>query len=128
MKLFRIPVLLFAFFITTTPATANDNRLSKELVGVWMEYSPSSNLVSFAADGKVKLYLKKGEIGDMRAMLGTWTIKNGVMTATFIMNDVPISNAGRVSFENGEMLLTGSNGVVTRHRRHHGPTPAIYVW
>lgn len=128
MKFLKIPVLLFALFIAAAPATADDNRLSQELVGLWMEYSPSSNLVSFDADRKVKIFLKKGEIGDLRALTGTWTVKDGIMTATFISNGQSISNAGKVTFENGEMLLTDNNGVVTRHRRHTGPIPSQYVW
>ncbi len=128
MKFLRIPVLLIAFFIASAPATADDKRLSQDLVGMWMEYSPSSNLVSFDADRKIKIFLKKGEIGDLRALVGTWTVKDGVMTATFISNGQSISNAGKVTFENGEMLLTDNNGVVTRHRRHTGPIPSQYVW
>ena len=128
MKFLRLPVILIAFFITAAPATADDSRLGKELVVLWMEYSPSINLISFTGDGKVKLFLKKGEVGDLRAMHGTWTVKGGVMTATFTVNNVPISNAGKVSFENGEMLLTDNSGVVTRHRRHRGAIPGHYVW
>ena len=128
MKFLRIPVLLIAFFIAAAPAAADDNRLSQQLVGLWMEYSPSSNLVSFDADRKVKIFLKKDEIGDLRALTGTWAVKDGIMTATFVSNGQPISNAGKVTFENGEMLLTDNSGVVTRHRRHTGPIPSQYVW
>lgn len=128
MKFLRLPIFLIAFFIAAAPVAADDNQLSKELVGLWMEYKPSVNLISFTGDGKVKLFLKKGEVGDLRAMHGTWTVKNGVMSATFTVNDVPISNAGKVSFDNGEMLLTDGNGVVTRHRRHSGAIPEHYIW
>lgn len=128
MKLFRIPVFLIALFIAAAPAAADDNRLSRELVGLWMEYSPSSNLVSFDADRKVKIFLKKDEIGDLRALTGTWAVKDGIMTATFVADGQPISNAGKLTFENGEMLLTVKNGIVTRHRRHTGPIPSQYVW
>jgi hypothetical protein len=128
MRFLRLPVLLFALFIAAAPATADDGRLSKQLVGNWMEYSPSSNLIAFGADGKVKIFLKKGEIGDLRSLNGTWTVKNGVMTATFMMEGIPISNSGKLTFDKGEMQLLDKTGVVTHHRRHQGPIPNQYAW
>jgi hypothetical protein len=127
MHLKRFTLFLVLLFGTTL-ATADDGRLSKQLVGKWMEYSPSSNLIAFDADGKVKIFLKKGEIGDLRSLNGTWTVKGGMMTATFVMEGVPISNAGKLTFDKGEMQLIDKTGVVTHHRRHQGPIPSQYAW
>ena len=61
-------------------AVADD---AEKLVGIWHEYSPSDNLVSFSADGRVVMYLRKGEIGDLHQLDGKWTLTSGNLTVTF---------------------------------------------
>ena len=55
------------------------STLSSEeaLAGWWEEYAPAPNIVHFGADGTVSLYLKPGEVGTLRKMVGTWKIQKG---------------------------------------------------
>src|SRR5690242_12298230 len=67
MKIVRLLLLLSGLAFAPYVVGA-DGTLGDRLVGVWREYSPSSNIVRFEKDGSTKLYLKKGEIGDLRTL------------------------------------------------------------
>jgi hypothetical protein len=49
---------------------ASLETLRTRLIGEWEEFSPSRNYVDFLADGRVVLYLKKSEIGDLKTVYG----------------------------------------------------------
>jgi hypothetical protein len=109
-------------------AVAQDD-LRTQLIGMWDELHPSDNLVYFAKDGSWKLYLKKGEIGDLRSLNGNWILSNnGNLTLTFAIQDQAHIENTKLSFDGEEMVLTDAKGAETRHRRHKGPIPERFQW
>ena len=130
MKWIRLFVLMFCLpFAAVALGAESAATLSSRLTGMWMEYSPSSNLVRFERDGGTRLYLKKGEIGNLRALEGTWSVsESGILTVTYTVATKSITLEARLTFEGEEMVLTESDGAQTRHRRHTGPVPEIYLW
>lgn len=110
-------------------AVAADSALGDRLVGVWREYSPSSNIVRFDKDGTTTLYLKKGEIGDLRTLNGKWNVDgSGMLSIVYTVGERSMMLQARLSYEGEEMVLTEASGERTKHRRHTGPIPEIYVW
>jgi len=121
-------LLLFAFGFAPLSIGA-EAGLGDRLVGVWREYYPSSNVVQFSKDGTTKLYLKKGEIRDLRSLDGKWAVSDsGMLAITYAVGDKTLTLEARISFDNEEMILTEKNGDQTKHRKHVGPIPQIYVW
>jgi uncharacterized protein (TIGR03066 family) len=109
-----------------TRALADD---SAKLVGTWHEYSPSDNLVSFSADGRVVMYLRKGEIGDLRQLDGKWTLAgNGDLTVTFEALGRTVTQTTKLSFDGDELILIDEKGERTKHRRQTGPMPEWTQW
>ena len=109
-------------------ALAQDSPRAR-LVGLWDEFQPGSNLVEFAGDGTWKLYLKKGEIGDLRTLNGEWTVNDeGVLTTVLVMQGQRKAMTSKLSFAEEEMILTDPRGGITRHRRNSGPIPAWFQW
>ena len=128
MKTARLLLLLFAFGFAPFAAGA-DAGLDDRLVGVWREYSPSTNIVQFFADGTTKLYLRKGEIRDLRSLDGKWTVSDaGVLSITYSLGEKSLTLEARLTYEGEEMILTEKSGDQTKHRKHVGPIPEIYVW
>jgi len=127
------PILLFivTFIIFSHLAFAEDarNKQATRLVGWWKEYSPSSNLIHFSQDGTVKLLLKKGEIGDLHSLDGTWAIvKESNVQMVFSANGETHARDATLSFSDNEMILIEADGTETRHRRHSGAIPKKYLW
>ena len=117
-------IALFCLVAAQPRAVADD---AQKLVGLWHEYSPSDNLVNFAADGRITMYLRKGEIGDPHTLEGQWTASNGMLTVKFTAEGQSIEQSTKLSFEGDEMILT-DKGEVTKHRRHAGALPAWTQW
>lgn len=99
------------------------------LSGWWEEYSPSSNIIQFQPDGTVRLYLKKGEIGNLRSLDGSWKLGGDKTTIQMVFSVAgkTLDRSAKLSFEGAEMVLT-EDGTQTRHRRHSGKLPATYIW
>ena len=128
MNSIRLLLLLFAFAFAPLSLGA-DAGLGDRLVGVWREYFPSSNVVQFYKDGTTKLYLKKGEIRDLRSLDGKWIISDaGMLAITYAVGDKTLTLEAKLSYEGEEMILTEKNGDQTKHRKHVGPIPSAYVW
>ncbi len=128
MKSIRLLLLLFTFGFAPLSIGA-EAGLGDRLVGVWREYHPSSNVVQFYKDGTTKLYLKKGEIRDLRSLDGKWVISDsGMLAITYAVGDKSLTLEARVTFDNEEMILTEKTGDQTKHRKHVGPIPSVYVW
>lgn len=128
MKTTRLLLLLFTLGFAPFAAGA-DSGLGDRLVGVWREYSPSTNIVQFFADGTTKLYLRKGEIRDLRSLDGKWTVSDaGVLSITYSLGEKSLTLEARLTYEGEEMILTEKSGDQTKHRKHVGPIPEIYVW
>ena len=128
MKSIRLLLLLGAFGFVPLSIGA-EAGLGDRLVGVWREYYPSSNVVQFSKDGSTKLYLKKGEIRDLRSLDGKWVISDtGMLAITYTVGDKTLTLEAKISYENEEMILTEKNGDQTKHRKHVGPIPKEYVW
>jgi hypothetical protein len=128
MKTLRLILVLsglaFAPFVLAADATLGDR-----IVGVWREYSPSSNVVRFEKDGATRLYLKKGEIGNLRTLDGKWTVSDaGMLSIIYTVGEKSMTLEAKLSYEGEEMILTEANGTQTRHRKHVGPIPDIYLW
>lgn len=97
------------------------------LVGQWEEYRPNRNFVDFTADGSVTLYLKRGEIGTLDAMRGTWSRSpDGELVLRFEVMGMPIVQQVGVAWDGEELLLVSESGAATRHRRRTGPLPDEY--
>jgi len=118
-------IALVCFVAAHTRAVADD---AEKLVGVWHEYSPSDNLVSFSADGRVVMYLRKGEIGDLHQLDGKWTLTSGDLTVTFEALGRTVTQTTKLSFEGDEMILTDDKGQETKHRRQTGELPGWTKW
>jgi uncharacterized protein (TIGR03066 family) len=119
-------IALLCLVAAHTSAIADD---AQKLVGLWHEYSPSDNLVNFTADGRVVMYLRKGEIGDLRTLEGNWTLPgNGMLTVKFTAQGQSVEQSNKLSFEDDEMILTDDKGERTRHRRYSGALPAWTQW
>jgi hypothetical protein len=128
MKILRL-LLAVSGFAFVPLAVAADPALGDRLVGVWREYSPSSNIVRFEKDGTTTLYLKKGEIGDLRTLDGKWTVSDtGTLSIVYTVGERSMTLQARLSYDGEEMILTEASGEQTKHRRHTGPIPEIYVW
>ena len=111
-------------------ASQSDNAARRaHLVGSWEEISPGHNYVDIRDDGKFVLYLKKGEIGDLKSLDGTWTLDDGkTFRVLLTINGTPIERKSTLDFAGEEMLLIEEDKQVTRHRRHTGELPAEYRW
>jgi hypothetical protein len=128
MKTMRLLLVLLSLVFGPL-AIAADASLGERLVGVWREYSPSSNVVQFDKEGNTRLYLKKGEIGNLHTLDGKWTVSDtGMLSITYTVGEKSMTLEARLSYEGEEMILTEASGEQTRHRRHTGPIPEIYVW
>lgn len=118
----------------TTMAESSGTRLASlrvRLIGQWEEFSPSQNFVDFHEDGRVAVYLKKGEIGDLKTLDGTWSIDDEQqLRVDFTVNGQTFGRMAGLRFENDEMLLQelDATGNITRHRRREGPLPEDYRW
>lgn len=128
----RIAILFFfTFFIFGHTAFADETKSeqSVKLTGWWKEFSPSSNLIHFAQDGSVRIMLRKGEIGNLRSLNGTWKItKKNIVHLVFHARGKTMERDEKLSFKGDEMILTNWKGAKTRHRRHSGPLPEKYDW
>jgi uncharacterized protein (TIGR03066 family) len=119
-------IALVCLVAAQTRAVADD---AAKLVGMWHEYSPSDNLVNFTADGHVTMYLRKGEIGDLRTLKGNWTLAStGMLTVKFTAMGRSVEQSNKLSFARDEMILTDEKGEQTKHRRHSGALPAWTQW
>jgi len=119
-------IALFCLVAAQTRAAADD---AQKLVGLWHEYAPSDNLVNFAADGHITMYLRKGEIGDLRTLEGSWKLAgDGMLSVIFTAMGRSVEQTNRVSFAGEEMILTDDKGEQTKHRRHTGALPAWTQW
>lgn len=128
MKSIRWLLLLFAFGFTPF-AIGAEAGFGDRLVGLWREYYPSSNVVQFFRDGTTKLYLRKGEIRDLRSLNGKWVVSNsGMLTIIYTVGDKSLMLEARLAYENEEMTLTEKNGDQTKHRKHVGPIPEVFQW
>jgi hypothetical protein len=125
-KAIRALALAFGFAFAA-PALAQGD-LQKRVVGTWHEYTPTDNLITFARDGSWKLYLKKGEVGELRTLGGKWWVEEGMLIVVIIKDNQHQRTSARLSFEGEELVLTDAAGVETRHRRHQGPIPKPYRW
>ena len=126
IHLFCIAFLLFghAAFAEETKA-----EQAAKLVGWWEEYYPSSNIVHFAEDSTVRLMLRKGEIGDLHELVGTWKIlDNQVIQMSFSANGNTLVRDAKLTVSDDSMTLTDESGGKTKHRRHSGKLPEEYVW
>jgi uncharacterized protein (TIGR03066 family) len=123
----RIVLIAFVCLAAAhTRAVADD---AAKLVGLWHEYSPSDNLVNFLADGRVVMYLRKGEVGDLHTLEGKWSVAgNGDLTVTFAAMGKSVTQTTKLSFDGDEMVLTDEKGELTKHRRYTGPLPAWTQW
>ena len=131
-------VLIFAIsFAVNAAMAANDEDLQKRLIGTWLEtrfeardkeVRESDNLITFGADGSLKLHLKKGEAKDNRSSLdGTWKVEgNGALKMEIVADDKKEEQSMQLSFEGEEMILTDPDGRRTWHTRHEGPLPDRY--
>ena len=123
-----LKALALAFCLGFAAAGALAQNLDKRVVGTWHEYTPTDNLIAFAKDGTWKLYLKKGEVGELRTLGGKWWVEEGMLVVVIIKDNQHQRTSALLSFEDGEMVLTDAAGVKTRHRRHKGPIPRQYRW
>jgi uncharacterized protein (TIGR03066 family) len=125
----RTLVLALLLAAMASQVTLANEELKTKVVGMWQEFHPGDNLVYFAKDGTWKLFLKKGEIGDERALNGTWKIsKEGVLTVVVKVGDKEQKDSTQVRFEGDEMVLSSKSTKETRHRRHTGPIPERFNW
>jgi uncharacterized protein (TIGR03066 family) len=123
----RFVLIAFLCLVAAHTRAAADD--SGKLVGLWAEYTPSDNLVNFTADGRVTMYLRKGEIGDLHTLDGKWTLAgNGSLTVKFVANGQSIEQTTQLSFPGDEMVLTDEKGELTKHRRYTGALPAWTQW
>lgn len=125
---------------TVTPPSAMPSEQANDagiaaararLIGRWEEFSPSRNFIDFHEDGRVVLYLKQGEIGDLRTLDGIWAIEDEHrLRVDFTVNGQTFGRTAGLRFENGEMLLTEDDkpDLLTRHRRREGELPEEYRW
>jgi hypothetical protein len=101
----------------------------EQLLGMWAEVHPKDNVVYFAKDGSWKLYLKKGEIGDLHSLDGKWEIlPGGKLKIVLAMNNQSKTFTSKLRFDGEEMVLVEDDGTETRHRRHKGPLPERFQW
>jgi hypothetical protein len=108
---------------------ASLETLRTRLIGEWEEFSPSRNYVDFLADGRVVLYLKKSEIGDLKTLDGSWALDGiDTLTVTFTVKGSSFSDTATLRFDGEQMLLTKEPGGETRHRKRNGPVPEEYRW
>ena len=132
MRPLRSLALAFCLgFAAASAAVAQDRGLAARLVGTWREYSPTDNLVSFSKAGEWRLYLRKGEIQNLKSLDGRWSVSDPAGTLAIVLmlggKEKPMPPA-KLSFEGEEMILTDEAGKQTRHRRHRGPLPAEFSW
>jgi hypothetical protein len=122
--------LIFCFFSHGIYADETSGKKAEQLVGLWNEYSPSTNYVNFSQDGTLQLLLKKGEIGDLHVLDGVWSItEKSDLQITMSMNGkVFYSKSARLVFRDQEMIMIDENGVETKHRRREGKAPSEYNW
>jgi uncharacterized protein (TIGR03066 family) len=132
----RALAFVFALALSLQLTSAADDSLQKRMVGTWLEerfetkskeVRKSDNLVTFAADGSLKLHLKKGEKGDQRALEGTWKMEaGGKLKMEIVVDGEKNEQAMTVSFEGEQMVFTDEDGRRTWHSRHEGPLPERY--
>ncbi len=119
-------IVFFCLAAVHTRAAADDTG---KLVGLWHEYTPSDNLVNFTADGRVTMYLRKGEVGDLHTLDGKWTLASGgMLTVKFVAMGRTVEQSTKLSFAGDEMVLTDDKGEQTKHRRYSGALPAWTQW
>jgi hypothetical protein len=124
MRVLKYLIVLITLLAGMQQAALAQDARQTRLVGLWDEISPSSNLVLFGGDGSIKLYLKKGEVRDLRALNGKWTLlENGTLNIVFTEKDKSFGWSPILKFEGEEMILIDDKGEKTRHRRHLGPIP-----
>ena len=130
-------VLAFAISFAVNAAIAANEDLQKRLIGTWLEtrfetrskeVRDSDNLITFSADGSLKLHLKKGEAKDNRSSLdGTWKVESdGALKMELVVDEKKEEQSMQLSFEGEEMILTDPDGRRTWHTRHEGPLPDRY--
>lgn len=128
---FALPALQAHAQGTPAAAAAVAQDTATALQGWWEEYSPSSNIVQFLPDGTVKLYLKKGEIDELRSLDGTWKMESDGKTIEmlFTVRGRTLTRRAEISFDGAEMVINEKKAArPTRHRRHSGQLPEAYLW
>jgi hypothetical protein len=114
--------------IAARPPAARAESLKDKVVGTWLETGKSDNLVTLNADGTYKIFLKKGEIGNLHFLEGTWTLTpDMIITVSITVQGQTKSVTAKVSFEGEEMIFTDKD-TVTRQRRVKGAVPERFVW
>ena len=133
----RLLLLFIATSLACRIAAHAEDDLQKRLVGTWLEtrfetrskqVKESDNLITFAADGTMKLHLKKEEAkGDQRSLDGTWKVESGsALKMEIAIDEKKQEQTMQLSFEGEEMILTDPDGRRTWHKRHEGPLPDRY--
>lgn len=100
-----------------------------QVFGLWAEIHPKDNVVYFAKDGSWKLYLKKGEIGDLHSLDGKWSLTpDGKIKIVLTINGKTTEFTSKIKMDGEELVMTEDDGGETRHRRHKGPLPERFQW
>jgi hypothetical protein len=122
-----LALLALACLVAPRAFAINDGDGS-QLIGTWYD-AAGDHVVRFTAEGRVVMFLKRGQFGGLHSLEGTWTLAgDGMLTVTFSANGRTFSQAARLSYSGDEMILTDEKGEETRHTRITGALPAWTQW
>jgi hypothetical protein len=133
MKTIKLLALLLVSGLWFAPAAQCTDALSdneKRMIGIWEEYEPGVNVVQFYADHTMKIYLTEAEGKDqkMHFIQADWSLdKDNIMTLTITVNGQSIAQKTKVTFEKGEMWLSGDDTATTKQRKIT-EVPKRYMW
>jgi hypothetical protein len=129
-KILILFLVIFSFYSHDVLADEAPGKQAEQIVGLWKEYSPSTNYVRFYKNGSLQLLLKKGEVRDLRVLDGVWSIseKSDLLLKMSMNGKVFHTKSFRLVFRDQEMIMIDEKGEETKHRRHAGQPPSEYIW
>lgn len=129
MNALKILLAVACLVLASPPASQAAPPTRDQIIGLWLEFHPGDNLCYYAKDGTYRIYLKKGEIGEMRTLDGTWVLQpNGQLVHTVSVNGKELLIKTRVNYDGVDLEVTAEDGSVTTCRRHKGPIPDRFNW
>jgi len=135
MKTIRLLLFLVLSGAGFAPAAMSAEPLTaseQQLVGIWEEYSPSSNVVQFYPDRSMRIYLTQEEGAQMKLhwIEANWSVSpESMLTLNFSANGKSFSQSVKLVFEDKEMwLVDKEKNSTTKHHRITGEIPGKYRW
>ena len=133
MRLLRLFLVACCISLSTAGYCCDGSRVETEqqLVGMWQEIFPYSNVIEFLPDHTFRLYVTKerGQAKDIHWISGSWEMSaECTLTIVTIGGGNSVTKVLTLSSYYGDILLSGEDFGAGRYTRLRNGLPKAYIW